>query len=357
MANKPQFPFVPQLRGEWATAKGFLAEGMEQLNASLAQLVLDTGANGAPITSVEHANTANVAETANNALHFDGKLPEYFTNGANIITGTVDAARLPAANTTANGIVTTANQSFAGEKTFTDNLFVKKTRPNIALAFEDTTAKGYLSAHTANAVVATYNLNYDGAWNLDDTDKPGSIIQVHETLPFSVWTSAAGSNPRTPTRLLHVGADGNVGSDTQPRCVAYRANTQVVAHGTWTALAWTNYRSTQVGGMHSTSVNPSRFTITAPGLYFIHGWCTFAASASGSVRAVRVTVNGTQQQQINYPNAQHATSIACPRITMILALNANDYVELWGWQDTGGNLNSGLISSGVASECMIVKLW
>lgn len=49
--------------------------------------------------------TGTLAGTANNADNFGGQLPAYYLNASNMATGTVPDARLPKANSTANGIL------------------------------------------------------------------------------------------------------------------------------------------------------------------------------------------------------------------------------------------------------------
>lgn len=73
------------------------------------------------VGSVDHANTAT---EANNALHLGGELPSYYRDASNIDAGTLAPARLPIANTTANGAVSTTTQSFTGVKTFVANTVV-----------------------------------------------------------------------------------------------------------------------------------------------------------------------------------------------------------------------------------------
>ncbi|MGV1037714.1 MAG: beta strand repeat-containing protein [Candidatus Nanopelagicales bacterium] len=70
----PQFPFVEQVRGEWDTAKGYLAEGLEQLNAGLevwapAGNATSTTSNSTPSGNSSFANNANHANTADYATN------------------------------------------------------------------------------------------------------------------------------------------------------------------------------------------------------------------------------------------------------------------------------------------------
>lgn len=72
-------------------------------------------------------NSTSYTGTSNNSTNFNGQLASYYTNAANISTGTLSPARLPSANVSANGAIDTTTQSFAGVKTFTANVVFSST--------------------------------------------------------------------------------------------------------------------------------------------------------------------------------------------------------------------------------------
>jgi len=60
----------------------------------------------------------NSATQATNATNLNSQPGSYYTNASNLATGTVPLAQLTSANSSANGIVDTTTQTFAGNKTF-----------------------------------------------------------------------------------------------------------------------------------------------------------------------------------------------------------------------------------------------
>jgi len=62
--------------------------------------------------------TGNLTGTSSNATNLNSQPGSYYTNASNLDSGTVPLARLSSANSSANGIVDTTTQTFAGNKTF-----------------------------------------------------------------------------------------------------------------------------------------------------------------------------------------------------------------------------------------------
>lgn len=96
-------------------------------------------------------------------------------------------------------------------------------------------------------------------------------------------------------------------------------------------------------GMHDTVTNNSRLTTVIPGLYIV-GWCIpFAPSATG-IRTIELLVNGAVGGGtegygfITMPN-NGASSPTINTGSMLLRLNAGDYLELRATQTSGGNLD------------------
>lgn len=133
-----------------------------------------------------------------------------------------------------------------------------------------------------------------------------------------------------------------------PILVVKQANAQTLTTGVWTAI---NQDATTVDsyGMHSNVTNNTRGTAIVSGWYRADGVVAFAASATGT-RGARLAVNGTVVQgtaQFGPPTA--AGSLAVAAEGTLLFLNAGDYVELQGVQNSGGNLNT-LVASDLDSS-------
>jgi hypothetical protein len=113
--------------------------------------------------------------------------------------------------------------------------------------------------------------------------------------------------------------------------------TQSLSNGTNTAISF-QAESFDTDAYHSTSTNISRITVPAgkAGYYLINGCIMYASNSSGQ-RQVNVYKNGG--------NVAARTVIASSggvtqiNISFVLSLAVADYVELYGYQDSGGALN------------------
>ena len=81
---------------------------------------------------------------------------------------------------------------------------------------------------------------------------------------------------------------------------------------------------------------PTRLTIKQAGAYIITGQCSFNTSATGR-RGVYIYLNGGQiNAQVTNGNSAAPTHVTT---TTIKYLAVGDYVEMYGYQNSGGNLS------------------
>lgn len=89
---------------------------------------------------------------------------------------------------------------------------------------------------------------------------------------------------------------------------------------------------------------PTRLTAVKAGWHHIWGGISFAASAAGTIRAVSFRLNAA-----TYIAVDSAINLAATVINMDVStlwwMDVGDYVELGGFQDTGGNLNMPTLSA------------
>lgn len=118
---------------------------------------------------------------------------------------------------------------------------------------------------------------------------------------------------------------------------------QTITTGAYTGISCdTDVYDVDVDGIggHDTATNPSRFTARYPGLYACSGGVPWASNATGR-RGGRLAVNGTAVTASGVLiNASAAVGLDIPFDMNIVYLNISDYVELQGFQDSGGNLNT-----------------
>lgn len=132
---------------------------------------------------------------------------------------------------------------------------------------------------------------------------------------------------------------------------------QPLPHATWTAITLDlEDEDTDVDGIggHSTSVNTSRFTARYPGWYDLGGGVSVVVSGAGvrgaKFQVVGIDVNGSQAL---FPTQASFSNIITAHKKQVY-LGVGDYVELLGYQSSGGALNTS-VSPAVEQSHMSVR--
>lgn len=116
----------------------------------------------------------------------------------------------------------------------------------------------------------------------------------------------------------------------------------VVANNTETAITFDSERWDN-DAIHSTSVNPSRLTCVTAGVYNISGCIVWTANATG-VRTASLRLNGGSPIARKSITSNTAAFDAEMPIATQWKLGVGDYIELVGFQTSGGNLNARAIA-------------
>jgi hypothetical protein len=116
---------------------------------------------------------------------------------------------------------------------------------------------------------------------------------------------------------------------------------QTLTTSTFTGITFTSadIDSDWIGGTgHSNSVNTSRYTANYAGWYQASGGVAYAANATGR-RVAAWAVNGARVNGSQaVVQATTAFDIEVPARTEFVFLAVGDYLELQGFQESGGNL-------------------
>lgn len=117
---------------------------------------------------------------------------------------------------------------------------------------------------------------------------------------------------------------------------ATKGSNQSINDSTWTSITF-DTESFDTNTIHDTSSNTSRLTCKVAGKYIVTGCAGFDTNTTG-MRAVRLLVNGgtSYNQQRQAPIASFETYAS---VSDIIDMAVNDYVELQGFQSSGGALN------------------
>jgi hypothetical protein len=171
-------------------------------------------------------------------------------------------------------------------------------------------AKGDLLAGTADNTIAALSVGTNG-----------QVLTADSTAATGLkWAAAAGGS-------TYVGVS------------AHKTSNQDISNNTFTALTF-QAESFDTDAFHDNSTNTSRFTVPTGkgGKYLVSGVTSFATNTTGC-RAASIYKNGSV---VNYgsilatvPTTPQGTYVP---LSFVLSLAAADYVEIFGFQTSGGSL-------------------
>ena len=131
---------------------------------------------------------------------------------------------------------------------------------------------------------------------------------------------------------------------------AYRTTSaQTIGNASWTKVQLNAESYDSLGEFDSTT--NYRFTATGAGYYHITGSINWELNATGQ-RATSIYKNGTLVSSGDFRNAAAAVVADITIVADILYLVANDYIELYGYQNSGGDLD---ILTGESTTNMAIR--
>jgi hypothetical protein len=181
---------------------------------------------------------------------------------------------------------------------------------------------------------------------------------IPETI-FAAKGDLLGASANDTPAILSVGANGETlvadsststglkwGYATAPAIFSSNTTTQTISNATWTAVGL-DTEDFDTSGFHSTSVNNTRYTIPAglAGKYLLNTNVKWVNNSTG-VRLVRFRKNNTSTLAIQEKST--ATEFS-DQVSTICNLSVGDYVEVFVYQTSGGNL--GLYGDSYDARC------
>lgn len=125
----------------------------------------------------------------------------------------------------------------------------------------------------------------------------------------------------------------------KPIAALSQSTTQSLTNSTWTPINLDVTTVDSYGG-HSNVTNNSRYTAVVSGWYKCCGAVSFSVNATGN-RGANLAVNGTRVTgggDFVGTIASNSLTISTPE--RLVFLNAGDYIEVHGYQTSGGALNT-----------------
>lgn len=140
-----------------------------------------------------------------------------------------------------------------------------------------------------------------------------------------------------------------------PVFVGEQLTLQSIPNNTLTAITFdTEVIDTENG--HSTSTNPSRYTVTIPGYFDVDALVLYNNNGTGARRAA-IAVNGTEIIEANYMTVTGVVSTSAATVATIVGpLNIGDYIETFALQNSGGALNTFAGSVGSRMSVHLARL-
>lgn len=127
---------------------------------------------------------------------------------------------------------------------------------------------------------------------------------------------------------------------------------QSLTSGAFTPITFTT-EDVDSAGAHDTVTNTSRYTAVYAGWYLVSYTVGFAVSATGR-RIAYLTVNGTAVGGTGVALGAFATFATVITASSMVFLNVGDYVEVNGYQDSGGPLNTSVAQAYEMSSMTVI---
>jgi len=196
--------------------------------------------------------------------------------------------------------------------------------------------EAYLTVQLENR---THKQFYPDLWDLAVADLPeyGLLRPYRIGYIEHAWLNSTGQAIRTKFKLEPYREEGEE-IVAFKGCQVVRSSSESIPNSTNTDVSW-NAEDIDVGSYHSTSSNSERVTIPSggDGYYLVATTIQWEGNATG-YRKVRIQVNGSTQRE-GIVNDISEAEIFDQHVAQVLHLEANDYITVEVFQDSGGALN------------------
>lgn len=170
---------------------------------------------------------------------------------------------------------------------------------------------------------------------LNDAVAIGGSATTHITGTLDEDDMASNSATKLATQQsIKAYVDASSGIPKKVR--VYKDSAQSITNNTETLITF-NQETFDNDTMHDNATNNSRITITTAGVYLIKAQLAFASNSTGYRQALFKKSNSSALAYVTIAAANgERTNV---QITTLAELSASDYIEVYGRQTSGGNLN------------------
>lgn len=138
-----------------------------------------------------------------------------------------------------------------------------------------------------------------------------------------------------------------------PMATLYQTAATASVNAVWIALGMDTTTVDTYGG-HSNTTNNSRYTAIVAGTYEICGTVAWPANSVGA-RGVRIMKNGSTviTGAATFTGTTNGDVYAIATPTYQVAMQVGDYLEVWGFQSSGGALSTSVAAADIRSSMNI----
>lgn len=171
----------------------------------------------------------------------------------------------------------------------------------------------------------------------DDKVQDIGIVSIDESFaPYYTDTF----KPWETKEQLELGREVRNNSPTYPptiTCWVYTTTATTFAQNTLLSIPF-NQERYDTASMHDNTTNNSRITVPSAWYYLITGTVTFWVNWAGTTASVQLLRNWSTTYDFNRINANPNSGEFCFKICTQVECAANDYLELYIYNDFGGNV-------------------
>lgn len=137
-----------------------------------------------------------------------------------------------------------------------------------------------------------------------------------------------------------------------PLATLHQQTTQSIASGNFVSLSL-DATDRDYYGMHSNSTNPSRATAIVAGVYEVSGTVSWPSNATGA-RGCRIAYNGSAVLgSASFTGTTNGDVYAITTPAFHVQMAVGDYVEIQGFQSSGGSLSTIVSASDIRASMNI----
>lgn len=232
--------------------------------------------------------------------------------------------------------------------------------PNSVTSFPTRSAGQTITASFFNdpqdEIAAIEDGYLNGTARLNSSNSTVANLSVTGGSTFATLSITGGSTFGALSVTGNSTIAGTVAFTGQPCCACVHSSSQVISTGAEVAVTF-DTELFDIGGVHSTSSNPTQFKFPTSGVYYMQGAVQFNAASAGD-RYCYWRINGSSAVGTSVEDAAEGSSAftGLQAWGVYQAASSGEYVELMVFTANAGNLNVGSGTGRGASRALVRRI-